>query len=315
MILHFKSLAVTTQSGFKEYGSSLNCTCTSNSTPSLHSTNPYLEAFKMSVASRSHFRTVSLPSTTLVGYLGRLLLYLAGLFTQRFISGASYLLLLIWKWGNIINKRTYPFGLGDISFNLPSVTYFDTGFTQIEPLPSELVFFRATVSNASFLSTTSTSDVLKSDRIFVNSNGLSSVSSLYQLLVFVAITFTALRVFRFAKSSIGFRTFSNQNACLPMRVAPNPFPWKLRRYFELSKIDANLLDDYLLKKFQNNGLTHGFATVFTKKIKAVATIEPANFQAVLATRFDDWERPKFRAGAAKPFLKVGILTLVRCPLF
>jgi hypothetical protein len=91
---------------------------------------------------------------------------------------------------------------------------------------------------------------------------------------------------------------------------PNPFPWKLRRYFELSKIDANLLDDYLLRKYQSNGLTHGLATVVTKRIKAISTIEPQNFQAVLATRFDDWQRPPFRAGAARPFLKTGILTLV-----
>jgi hypothetical protein len=91
---------------------------------------------------------------------------------------------------------------------------------------------------------------------------------------------------------------------------PNPFPWKLRRYFELSKVDANLLDDYLLRKYQQNGLTHGLATVVTGRVKAVSTIEPQNFQAVLATSFDDWERPKFRAGAAKPFLGPGILTMV-----
>jgi hypothetical protein len=111
-------------------------------------------------------------------------------------------------------------------------------------------------------------------------------------------------------SFLRFRNFTRENACLPIRVAPNPFPWKLRRYFELSKIDANILDDYLLKKYQNNGLTHGLATVFTKRIKAISTIEPENFKTVLATKFDDWERPKFRAGAAKPFLKTGILTLV-----
>jgi hypothetical protein len=110
----------------------------------------------------------------------------------------------------------------------------------------------------------------------------------------------------------GFRLkrFSQLNACLPVKIMPNPFPWKLRRYFELSKLDANLLDEYLFKKYEQNGLTHGLGTVLTKRVKAISTIESANFQAVLATRFDDWERPAFRAGAARPFLKTGILTLV-----
>jgi len=48
----------------------------------------------------------------------------------------------------------------------------------------------------------------------------------------------------------------------------------------------------------------------TKRVKAISTIESANFKAVLSTNFDDWERPAFRAGAARPFLKTGILTLV-----
>ena len=89
-----------------------------------------------------------------------------------------------------------------------------------------------------------------------------------------------------------------------------PLTSKLSRYFELSKLDANLLDHYLFTKYSINGLTHALATAYTKRIKAISTIEPANFQAVLATKFDDWQRPPFRAGAARPFLKTGILTLV-----
>jgi hypothetical protein len=249
----------------------------------------------------------------MMGHLRSLLLYLAGLFTHRLLSGASYHFSPTWQWGSVVDKRAYPFRLGGSSFNLSTVKYSDSSFAHIQPVPSDIFLFRAPTSNASFLDTIGTAQVLKSGRNFLASTDSTSIGSFYLLLICLAITFTALRVVRFVKSSLDFEAFSSQNACQPMGVAPNPFPWKLRRYFELSKIDANLLDDYLLKKFQNNGLTHGFATVFSKKIKAVATIEPANFQAVLATRFDDWERPKFRAGAAKPFLKVGILTLVRYP--
>lgn len=101
----------------------------------------------------------------------------------------------------------------------------------------------------------------------------------------------------------GFRLkrFDELNACIPVKIMPNPFPWKFRRYFELSKMNADLLDEYLFKKYSENGLTHGLGTVLTKRVKTISTIEAANFKAVLSTNFDDWERPAFRAGAARPF--------------
>ncbi|KIW07970.1 uncharacterized protein PV09_01869 [Verruconis gallopava] len=104
-----------------------------------------------------------------------------------------------------------------------------------------------------------------------------------------------------------FARHAAANGCLPPRTMPHSS--KLSRYLEVSKVDANLLDEYLFKKYQANGLTHVLATYFTKRVKAISTIEPENFKAVLATSFDDWQRPPFRAGAAHPFLKVGILTL------
>jgi hypothetical protein len=118
-------------------------------------------------------------------------------------------------------------------------------------------------------------------------------------------------LFQLLRSSlhyVRFDRFIHQNATSAPRIMPHTS--KLSRYFELSKLDANLLDDYLFKKYSINGLTHALATAYTKRIKAISTIEPANFKAVLATSFDDWQRPPFRAGAARPFLKTGILTLV-----
>jgi hypothetical protein len=129
-----------------------------------------------------------------------------------------------------------------------------------------------------------------------------------QSIIILAFVVLALKLILIVRRIIEFHNFSVQNYCLPPRIMPNPFPWKLRRYFELSNVNENLLDDYLFRKYQANGLTHGLATVITKQVKAISTIEPENFQAVLATKFDDYERPKFRAGAAKPFLGPGILT-------
>lgn len=128
--------------------------------------------------------------------------------------------------------------------------------------------------------------------------------------IFLAL-YISLNILVAIRKRVTFRNFSRRNGCYPMQIAPNPFGGKIRRYFEFSKVNANILDDYLLAKYQRNGWTHGFASYWTGKIKGIATVEPENFQAVLATSFDDWERPRFRAKAISPLLGPGILTLVR----
>jgi hypothetical protein len=272
----------------------------------------------MSASHPSHSPTqtnaLAWPSKALKSPLVQLLFYLAGLFTSQLLSVVSREVSAALQRKNAVSKPN-----GRVLFNkLPeynpssniSPSFLPESYSQSHHSLSS-PSLHAVLSNASFLGTYSTSNVFRSNVLVPLNGGNIPSDTFYWLSICLTITFVGLQAFRFIKSSVTFRIFWNENACLPMRVAPNPFPWKLRRYFELSKIDANLLDDYLLKKFQANGLTHGLATIFTKRVKAVATIEPLNFQAVLATKFDDWERPKFRAGAAKPFLKVGILTLVR----
>ncbi|KAF2673138.1 putative cytochrome P450 [Microthyrium microscopicum] len=64
-----------------------------------------------------------------------------------------------------------------------------------------------------------------------------------------------------------------------------------------------------MSKYNKNGLTHGLASFWTGRIRGIATLEPENFQAVLATKFNEWERPLFRAKAISPLLGPGILTL------
>jgi len=145
--------------------------------------------------------------------------------------------------------------------------------------------------------------------IVIHSNiKLAQDWALWSCVFFVYYLFIA--AFVKTRTALIFRRFTRQNGCLPMRVAPNPFGGKLRRYFEFSKVNANILDDYLLAKFQKNGWTHGLASAWTGRIKGIATVEADNFQSVLSTNFDDWERPAFRAKAIKPLLGPGILTLV-----
>jgi hypothetical protein len=254
------------------------------------------------------FRSAILPgiSTTFKTLIGQLCFYLAGIFTQQLSTWVSFDTISFWQKTIGTNDKQFPpfVKIGGI-FNVSSEQYSASHLGQWQP--QGYMLLQAFSSNVSIAGSSRAPKVLN-----LTSFGAEhlSLGSVHWFLACLAISLVVLKSFQAVKSSLNFRAFSNENACLPIRIAPNPFPWKLRRYFELSKIDANLLDDYLLKKFQSNGLTHGLATVFTKKVKAIATIEPLNFQAVLATKFEDWERPKFRAGAAKPFLKVGILTLV-----
>lgn len=154
---------------------------------------------------------------------------------------------------------------------------------------------------------------LVSSRLSTGVLALSAAKSVSLIVIRDAVIgltlfWTIVNILRYVHRSMSFKRFAELNACLPVNIMP--YSLKLTRYFTLSKIDANLLDDYLFSKYHENGLTHGTGTAITKTIKAICTIEPENFQAVLATKFDDWERPPFRAGAVSPFLKTGILTLL-----
>ena len=139
----------------------------------------------------------------------------------------------------------------------------------------------------------------------------AKANSWLTVAVAASLAFFVITIIRDVRKTLHLRAYAHRNACLPVRVMPNPFPWKLRRYWELSKVNHNLLDDYLLRKYQNNGMTHGLVTGVTKRLKSISTIDPENFQAVLSTKFNDFERPKFRAEAAKPFMGPGIFTSVR----
>jgi hypothetical protein len=250
--------------------------------------------FTMSVSSLNHSRYLTTGSawslTASKNALVWLLLYVAGLYTHLLFASDS---ITIPAKHHVIHTahRTYPF----------------KDFLDAESNTSTRM---AIIDRR--ISVPQTVWTYGSPKVYVSSIMAQYFTRelLREFAPYVAVLVACLAVLRHTAAFRKFKAFSTQNACLPIRIAPNPFPWKLRRYFELSKIDANLLDGYLLKKFEVNGLTHGFATVCTKKVKAVATIESENFKAVLATNFDDWERPKFRAGAARPFLKTGILTLV-----
>lgn len=254
----------------------------------------------------SSFVLFARSSTASKAFLSYVLLYLAGIFTHLLWNGSGFVppsgqLRSIHSQVNDHTPQTHydAFNLSDMSGSHPHiVSQLHRSSVPVLPQPNRP---RQLSTTFDILRLT---NVLPKPKVSFD----LSTSSLITPLLCLIIVFGSFAVAQNIRRLIGFRAFSRQNACFPMRIAP--FSSKLQRYFEVSKIDANLLDDYVQKKYQNNGLTHGLATVLTKRVKAVLTIEPENFQAVLATRFDDWERPKFRAGAAKPFLKTGILTLV-----
>ncbi|KAI1073389.1 cytochrome P450 [Whalleya microplaca] len=109
-----------------------------------------------------------------------------------------------------------------------------------------------------------------------------------------------------------FRCFSKAAGCLPVPIAANPFPlpWSIGRKYEVYKasLRGDLFEDHFHRKYSKHGNTHAIVSPITKRLKGINTVEPANFQTVLATRFHDYKRPEWRALAAQPMLLPGLFT-------
>ncbi|KAJ4423678.1 hypothetical protein N0V82_001701 [Gnomoniopsis sp. IMI 355080] len=128
------------------------------------------------------------------------------------------------------------------------------------------------------------------------------VTSLYYLHRLVGIILKKWR----------FEAFARAHTCLPVPHAANPFPmpWSLNRKYEVYKasVRGDLFEGHFSRVYRHYGKTHAIVSPFTHSQKGINTIEPANIQTVLATRFDDYKRPEFRSLAAQPMLLPGLFT-------
>ncbi|TKA57540.1 hypothetical protein B0A49_13148 [Cryomyces minteri] len=87
-----------------------------------------------------------------------------------------------------------------------------------------------------------------------------------------------------------FRQFALQNGCAAPHQARNKLPWgidRLYRVLNLAKSGEDLLDDIFFQRFLDEGWTMQCTTLFGVQI--IQTVDPQNVQAVLATKFKDFE--------------------------
>ncbi|KAK0719231.1 cytochrome P450 [Lasiosphaeris hirsuta] len=109
-----------------------------------------------------------------------------------------------------------------------------------------------------------------------------------------------------------FNLFARASKCQPVPSASNPIPmpWSLNRKYEVyrASVRGDLFEGHFSRKYARFGNTHAIVSPLTRTQKGINTIEPANIQCVLATRFDDYKRPEFRSLAAQPMLLPGLFT-------
>lgn len=142
-----------------------------------------------------------------------------------------------------------------------------------------------------------------------------SLSSIPIATVVVLATFVLICLHKFLRAALikqRFAAFTKAAGCLPIPVAANPFPlpWSVGRKYEIYKasIRGDLFEGHFLKNYSRYGNTRSIVDPWTGQQKGINTVEPANIQTVLATRFDDYKRPEFRSLAAQPMLMPGLFT-------
>lgn len=129
----------------------------------------------------------------------------------------------------------------------------------------------------------------------------------------VALTLIfADRIARTLLRNYSFSRFSKASGCLPVTIAANPFPlpWSVGRKYEVYKasVAGDLFEGHFLRKYTKYGNTHAIVSPVLGTQKGINTVEPENIKTVLATRFEDYKRPKFRSLAAQPMLLPGLFT-------
>ncbi|KAI0011489.1 cytochrome P450 [Xylariaceae sp. FL0662B] len=130
-------------------------------------------------------------------------------------------------------------------------------------------------------------------------------------LLFLAIIFTD-KVAKALIRNYDFHSFAKAAGCLPAPIAANPFPlpWSIGRKYEVYKasVAGDLFEGHFHRKYAKHGNTHAIVSPITRRLKGINTVEPANIQTVLATRFHDYKRPEWRGLAAQPMLLPGLFT-------
>ncbi|RDW84414.1 hypothetical protein BP6252_02004 [Coleophoma cylindrospora] len=122
------------------------------------------------------------------------------------------------------------------------------------------------------------------------------------LLATVLLVFYKVKTWLLARD---FRKWEEAHGCGPLPSVKNKLPGGLERFALLvtGLGDKDFLDDFVRKRFNDNGNTHRIHSLFRT---VVSTAEPENIQAILATQFHDFNLGPARHGNLFALLGNGI---------
>lgn len=132
-------------------------------------------------------------------------------------------------------------------------------------------------------------------------------SSLLAASLLLTIAYLLQKWFRSYQNERRFQHFARENGCQPPRESINKLPWGVDRIIKVLRFKGDILDDLIFARYKLEGKwTYTHATFFGEQV--VHTVEPRNVQAVLATKFEDFEIGKRRHQQFGPLLGYGIFT-------
>jgi len=132
-------------------------------------------------------------------------------------------------------------------------------------------------------------------------------SPILQAVLLLPLVYLLQRWFRAYLAERRFQRFTLDNGCQPPHLSVNKLPWGIDRIIEVFRFKGDMLDDLVFAHYKQEGAwTYTHTTLFGQHI--LHTVEPRNVQAVLATRFKDFENGEIRHHQFGPLLGYGILT-------
>jgi hypothetical protein len=130
----------------------------------------------------------------------------------------------------------------------------------------------------------------------------------YLTLYTIALAFTACYVIRSLFIRLRYIQKAKQLGCLPPVTRPYHWPWGLDTLYSLSQADkAQRVPEWLLESFDLVGRKTTWQQNDLGKTN-IYTCDPKNIQAILATRFQDFELGETRRQSFFPLLGNGIFT-------
>ncbi len=128
-----------------------------------------------------------------------------------------------------------------------------------------------------------------------------------QAIFLLSIAYLLQRCFRSYQAERRFQQFARDNACQSPHKSVNKLPWGIDRLIRVFRFKGDMLDGLIFARFKLEGTwTYGHTTFFGEQV--IHTAEPRNVQAILATKFNDFEIGKRRHRQFGPLLGHGIFT-------